>query len=784
MRAARAYKAMREHEGHNENGPRDEKVMHRLANRLVQRPEHVIQLNMPPLWLIVPFVAQFILAAILCFVPLFDLLAYEFSFAVGILATLTALIIGLGAARFRPQQFSALWLGWIAALLHLLPPLLLISLNMLRVQNCDYLDGLTFFLLLPVCTSFYATTVGVVLGQTCFAKPRWLRTTIAAVVWLGPLIWSFAHLYTQPQIFVFDHLWGHFAGSLYDENIRINDRLWIFRLGTLLRVGALSSVLHLWQKRALLTLKPAINTALLCLLAILFFEVDIGSKSGFRVSRNDVLKALPVTITGHGIVIHVPAGTTETQQNAILEDHQFRLHQISQKLGVTPRFTIHSYLYTNAAHKGSLMGGEGTMIAKPWQHEIHIHDVVSPHPLLAHELVHVIAAEVANPPFYVSSRYGFLLNMGLVEGLAEAISPERSIFDLDHWTAAMQQLKVAPDIREILGLGGFWVQAPNRAYTSMGSFIRYLLEKHGVEKLRDVYRHGQFAETYGSSVDELVQGWQAHLATLTLAPRELALAQDKFRIPSIFQRVCAHEIANLRDRAAQLPPVQAVSYYEQICVHLRNAPSARYELADAFRRAKKDREFQNLAFALLKENNLSASQTAHLYEELGIIAWEQSELAGAHDYFQKALELEVSVESDRLQWVRLWALQQTEPLRRQLRRYLSNELNPAAAAITAASLIQNMPSDKTAHYLLARQLHRAEEFSGAINELQLAGPHENALIEAERLRLLGDSNYRLSQYSEARVAYQNYAAVTQLSGEKAQAKDWLERLDWLLNAAK
>ena len=65
------------------------------------------------------------------------------------------------------------------------------------------------------------------------------------------------------------------------------------------------------------------------------------------------------------------------------------------------------------------MGGRTTMVAKPWLHEIHIHPAHSPHPVLAHELAHVVAAPFGAPPLQLSARHGLLVNMGLVEGLAE-----------------------------------------------------------------------------------------------------------------------------------------------------------------------------------------------------------------------------------------------------------------------------------------------------------------------------------------------------------------------------
>src|SRR6478735_11475860 len=96
-----------------------------------------------PRWLWLPMLAQTLLALFLCFVPLFNLLAYEYAFAVGLLAAVTAPIIGLGASLRAGRPGEALVDALGLATLHLLPGLVLISLNATRVRNCNFVDGLS-----------------------------------------------------------------------------------------------------------------------------------------------------------------------------------------------------------------------------------------------------------------------------------------------------------------------------------------------------------------------------------------------------------------------------------------------------------------------------------------------------------------------------------------------------------------------------------------------------------------------------------------------------------------
>ena len=58
-----------------------------------------------------------------------------------------------------------------------------------------------------------------------------------------------------------------------------------------------------------------------------------------------------------------------------------------------------------------------------------------------------------------------------------------------------------PDLRTLLGAAGFWTAAPARAYTAAGSFLRYLRETQGTERLQRLLAHGDFVAVYGRSLE-------------------------------------------------------------------------------------------------------------------------------------------------------------------------------------------------------------------------------------------------------------------------------------------
>ena len=109
-----------------------------------------------------------VLAMVLDFVPLFDLLGYDFSFALGLLVAVAAVDVGAGvvqAARRRgqaPDVPRAFATAAVAAMALLVLPLLLSLANALRVRNCNVGGGLAFFAVLPVASALYGAGAGVV----------------------------------------------------------------------------------------------------------------------------------------------------------------------------------------------------------------------------------------------------------------------------------------------------------------------------------------------------------------------------------------------------------------------------------------------------------------------------------------------------------------------------------------------------------------------------------------------------------------------------------------------
>src|SRR5579863_8215081 len=95
-----------------------------------------------------------LLSVALLFVPLFNILGYEFSAAFSLVGSLVAGFITIGMFKKEKEKslLSLLLSAILANELLLLIPFVIISIAALFIENCAYAEGLLYFLLYPCIT--------------------------------------------------------------------------------------------------------------------------------------------------------------------------------------------------------------------------------------------------------------------------------------------------------------------------------------------------------------------------------------------------------------------------------------------------------------------------------------------------------------------------------------------------------------------------------------------------------------------------------------------------------
>jgi hypothetical protein len=649
------------------------------------------------------------------------------------------------------------------------PPLVLSIAYATLSTRCSPFAMFAFFPLLPVPSALIASCVGVALG---LAFQRWWTTGLAALALLvASAAWSAWPLVFGPQVYLFNALGGYLPGPLYDETLSVTPALLWFRLETLL--GAAALWLFLRARFGAVRLWPLFAAGALML------EL-LGPKLGTRMTDEGLEQKLGGKKETAHFVLHYPRGKGGDELERMVRDLELRHAQISKFLGGPPPGKVTVWWYRSAEEKQALVGAGGTQFAKPWRREVHVNDSPFPHRVVKHELVHAMAAPFGAPPFGVTAQlFGLLPNPAVIEGLAEAGDDPIDELTLHEWAAGMREEKMLPSLKALFAFGGFYEVSANRAYTAAGSFMRWLGDTHGGEKLRDVYRDGNFERVYGRGIGELEQEWLAFLNGVPLEPRAKAEAFARFRRGSIFQRPCAREVAALTQQAAEVgggDPLAAAAIYQKCSELQPDEPGHLLSKARGLQSAGELQKARELLENLARRDDTKAPALAvEIAMALADITHAMHDDAAAREQLDKVLGADPSAAMDRTARVKLHGL---TPDGAPVWTYFSRASDEAKAVALTDSA-----RDPFVDYLIGRRMAQTgapklcvEWMSRALENATLPEQQLPESIVRELWRLKVENEYLMGDCG----AVQTDVAATPSGSNAYQAalREWGERCEF------
>lgn len=667
-------------------------------------------------------------------------------------------------------------------------PTAILALNQLRVRNCAPLEGLAFVLLGPGVGVLLASFVGLVIGALV-KRPR-LATTLAVSVPIASALWGLLQFWFSPAIFVYDPFAGWFPGTIYDEDVGLPSSLLSYRAISLAWLGAAITLFSIvWRPaaerplawRQLRTRWPR------TLLAIALFAFALGGRTqglalGHRTSVASIDETLGAVRRGERCVVHAPRELSEAQLARLVEDCDFRVSRAESMLGVTQTTPVHAFFYRDTEEKRRAMGAGSTFIAKPWRDEVHLQLRGWPHPVLAHEVVHVVAGNAARGPFRVSGQLGgYLPNPGFIEGIAVAVEwPSSDGMTPHEWARALREMDRLPPLADLFGLR--FLQHPARdAYATAGSFVRWALDEKGAEAVRAAHRAGD-PSLLGGSLVELEAEWNRFLDGIELDPRKLALAELRFSRSSIFATTCPHVLARLQQELgadlAAGDDRRVVRTCREILSIEEGDLGARLALVGALaRRGQLDEARAELASL---EEGAPAPLVAMAKERLADALWLRGDREAARALYEALLELPQSDDERRGREVKLLAIETGGAVGRHVRDLLVGPDArgvPAPIAVHLARGIADARQDGLGAYLEARQLIQNERWDLAWPLLQVAKerglPSER--FDDELRRMTAISAFALGRLDESRTLFETARSRPALRND---AEDWLARIAW------
>jgi hypothetical protein len=736
--------------------------------------------------------AYLVVALICTQVPLFNYLGFESSFVTALAGSLiaSALTVSLLRPSYRASdpvvrpfpvfRFSGTTITLQLVLLAL--PLAVFSGNALFVPNCDFAEGLAFFILLPVVAVLFSTALAI-FCVVHYRRPRTVFLLYAAASFLYVLLLG----YFTPAVFSYNFFYGYFPGLTYDELLPLGWPLVTFRL-----VTAGIAITLLWLAQLIVNnTTPTTRTTvkgvtLLRLLGTRYWHVTgillvvatglyvYRCPLGWESTRAFVQSRLGgVVKTANFTIYYDTAATTPDDLRNLVLEHEFRLHQVREAFALQRTDRITSYVYPTVAAKRRLIGAGETELAKPWSGEVHI-TRSSADDVLKHELVHVVAAPFGMPVLHAS------LSPGLTEGLAVAVEGNWGYRTLAQYAAAIRAAGISPPVRSLMTPAGFMTASSSVSYVLAGAFCQFLVERYGMRALVQAYRTGDYEGAYDAPLDSLLARWQRSLDSVAVTPADRASVDVLFRRPPIFGKVCARVHARrLRDARLLLQDHrydEALARYVQLYAEGGSIDALSGLLTVRFRMG----EYNDVV-------HLYDSVTAHdpvprHYLGLGLTVgdalWAEGNIHRAESLYAAVRNASISPGMTEASVIRLWALSDTVA-RTRLCRYFTTEMSDTERIGWLAASDNAVP-DRLWEYLRGRVALRLRWYGGAAVLLENVGCIEqDSTAEALRQVAIGDALCRMGRPQEARGWYWTSLNFNAQPYAMSVVNDRLSRCDWL-----
>lgn len=696
------------------------------------------------------------------FLPLFAGPSYEFALACGVILPLFgAGFNAAGAALRGATPASAFFDGLRSGLVLCGLALAVALLHGARAGFCEPWGELSYFALGPLPGALLGSVWGALCGAfVCGLSGggrRWRAAVAVLLASSAPLLGialSLLRYYTSPIIFAFDPFFGYFSGTLYDTVIDGTERLLTYRAGTLGWMLVLFGVATVvtrsaegglevrWRDRQRAVAAGLVGAALG--LGVWLAGPELGH---FQTAGSIRERLGHVAISERCEVVYA-SGIPQREAHALARECDGHIEQQERYFDVEGPLGVTVYLFASASQKARLMGARDVYIAKPWRGEIYIQTQGYPHPVLGHELAHVVAGSFARGPFLVAGPLGgWVPDPGRIEGVAVAASPRHGDdLTLLEWAASMRKLENLPPLERLFRLG-FLGENSSKAYTVAGAFIHWLRENHGIASVKAWYGGATLEEATQHGLADLEQAFVADLEQVKVSSEAMAVARARFERPAIFGRRCPHQVDQLVREAGRalngFDPERARLVYEQVLGMDPNHFAAKVGVGRcAFHEG--DLEAAKRTYeALRNDDRTTATEQAWLAERLGDLAFVDGHFKIADSRFAEAEKL--LVDQDQLRTLEVKRAVSTigthpELARRAVGSLLVGEPKFGADwSVAAPELGRWAQADEKsglAEYLIGKNLYGHGRWEAAVAALDtaLARDLNWPLVRAEAVR--------------------------------------------------
>ena len=573
--------------------------------------------NSLPVYLLIIIVFDLILILL----PLTKVFGFEYSVANSVLLVFLSGIFSIRLLTNYPSQESKKTVTKsliFAGLFLILLPALISVTNSFFAVKCSLMDGFLFYLVI----TFPAFIIGSGLGFFISLIFKRFNILIFIVVFFLILLIPLLEFYYNPQVYFYNPILAFLPGTIYDEALRVDINLVVYRALNLFFFGSIFYVSYqMYYKKNHTTKKFLIFVVILISTLFIYFSPLFG----YSTDKARIEKELTGTIDTPHFIIHYSPKENKDLINDIAIHHEYYYKVLSKFFNVRINKKIESFLFLNDEQKKRLFGSANADVAKPWLLQVYI-SYEDYNTTLKHEIAHCFTSAFAHGLFKVADDF----NPYLIEGAAVAADPVYDENDIHFMAAMAYHFGYKTDLKHLFNLLSFFKQTSSISYIFAGSFSKYLIDKYGIEKYKKLYSDLDFKKIYGTTIDTLNMNYSKFLDQIN-TKGNANKAYYYFGRKSIFYKVCPRYIASRLIEAWELYNIKSYEEAKNIFGNIFKL-GKNYAALIGMAECESKLGHNDKAVSLLEKNLSFYKNSAYYYNiefSLGDLQVKADDLAGA-----------------------------------------------------------------------------------------------------------------------------------------------------------
>jgi len=469
-----------------------------------------------------------LLAFLSQFFPLTSVFSYEYSALFALILFFASAIVTLQNATIGKNKILYLFLLFLV-------PFFIAGFTNLFSGACPFAPGIKFYLLITFPALLLGTATGIF--SASLTKGKIKRTALVLFFFLLFAGVNIVEFYLYPQVYFFNQIILFFPGTVYDPLIKITPEWLFYRFFTFIFVGFLF-YLSRFKRRGF--------TRFMIFTFVFLLFVALKPRLHFATDEQRLTGILNKKTESKHFLFFMDSTIASNKAEYFVNSAEFFYNELKSKLNLTPEKKVTVFLFANSEQKARFFGSRNADVAKIWLRQIYVEQKAFDSNF-EHELAHIFSRGLGKGIFKMPAGY----NPGLLEGFATALTDNFDESEIDYPAALDFRITRKMPLPELFQGFSFYSLSSVKAYGYAGSFMKYLKDKFGTDKMKKIYSTGEFRAVYGVTLDSLVKGYKAFLSNLTVQADSGSWLIYFGRTP-VIKRYCFRTVAEQREHAKEL----------------------------------------------------------------------------------------------------------------------------------------------------------------------------------------------------------------------------------------